>query len=101
MVGAPAEAPNSKPPSKSRSRNTKHQARNSREAPSSQIPSSKGGPRFGAWNLGFLWCLELGVCCWGSLIGLPVLLVKGGAGHATRPSHKAGRRDRRRRPTTK
>src|SRR6266511_1412491 len=61
MVGAPAEAPNSKPPSKSRSRNTKHQARNSREAPNSQIPSSKGGPRFGAWDFFGVWSLVFAV----------------------------------------
>src|SRR6185503_8073678 len=30
-----------------------------------QAPSSKRGPRFGAWNLGFLWCLALGVWCLG------------------------------------
>src|SRR6266699_2313425 len=31
-----------------------------------QAPSSKRGPRFGAWNLGFLWCLELGFWCFDS-----------------------------------
>src|SRR5437667_9207180 len=51
---------------------SKHQAPNTREAPSSkfQVPSSKRGPRFGAWNLGFLWCLELGFWCFDSGIFL-------------------------------
>src|ERR1043166_2590787 len=31
-----------------------------------QIPNSKCGPRFGVWNLGFLWCLELGFWCFNS-----------------------------------
>ena len=35
--------------------NTKHQ-----RSSKLQVPSSKRGPRFGAWNLGFPWCLELG-----------------------------------------
>src|SRR5580765_4827257 len=37
-----------------------------------QAPSSKRGPRFGAWNLGFLWCLELGFWCFDS--GIPLEL---------------------------
>src|SRR6266699_4542991 len=28
-----------------------------------QAPSSKRWLRFGAWNLGFLWCLEFGFWC--------------------------------------
>src|SRR6266496_1059771 len=54
------QVPNSKlqAPKKHQVPNTKHQAPNSREA-----PSSKRWPRFGAWNLGFLWCLELGFWC--------------------------------------
>src|SRR6266480_1279355 len=61
------QAPNSKlqAPKKHQVPNTKHQAPNSREA-----PSSKRGPRFGAWNLGFLWCLELGFWCFDSGISL-------------------------------
>src|SRR6266576_2798108 len=35
-----------------------------------QASSSKRGPRFGAWNLGFLWCLELGFWCFASGISL-------------------------------
>src|SRR6059036_364231 len=35
-----------------------------------QVPSSKRGPRFGAWNLGFLWCLQLGFWCFDSGISL-------------------------------
>src|SRR6185436_1467756 len=49
----------------------KLQTPNSKEAPRPklqtpeklQAPSSKHGPRFGAWNLGFIWCLELGFWC--------------------------------------
>ena len=52
-------------PKKHQVPNTNHQAPNSREA-----PSSKRGPRFGAWNLGFLWCLELGFWCFDSGISL-------------------------------
>src|SRR6266498_3252733 len=56
------------------SRLAKHQTPNSNEAPSPklqtperlQVPSSKRGPRFGAWNLGFIWCLELGFWCFDS-----------------------------------
>src|SRR6266566_2526681 len=61
------QTPNSKPqaPKKHQVPNTKRQAPNSREA-----PSSKRGPRFGAWNLGFLWCLELGFWCFNSGISL-------------------------------
>src|SRR5437016_5219679 len=46
---------------------SKHQNPSSKHQRSSklQIPSSKRRPRFGAWNLGFLWCLELGVWCLG------------------------------------
>src|SRR6266540_3233391 len=65
------QAPNSKlqAPEKHQVPNTKDQAPNSREA-----PSSKRGPRFGAWNLGFLWCLELGFWCFdsGTSLGLGV-----------------------------
>src|SRR6266567_977452 len=62
-AGARQKAPNTKlqAPKKHQVPNTKHQAPNSREA-----PSSKRGPRFGGWNLGFLWCLELGVWCFDS-----------------------------------
>src|SRR5258705_3750241 len=61
------QAPNSKfqAPKKLEVPNTEHQAPNSRQA-----PSSKRGPRFGAWNLGFLWCLELGFWCFDSGISL-------------------------------
>src|SRR6059058_2228577 len=45
--------------------NTKHQ-----RSPKLQVPSSRRGPRFGAWNLGFLWCLELGFWCFDSRISL-------------------------------
>src|SRR6266496_3640357 len=53
------------PNTKHQAPNTKHQTPNTREA-----PSSKRGPRFGAWNLGFLWCLELGFWCFDSGISL-------------------------------
>src|SRR5437867_3148002 len=60
------------PNTKVQTPNTKHQAPEKLQAPSSklQVPSSKRGPRFGAWNLGFLWCLELGFCCFDSGISL-------------------------------
>src|SRR6266545_1431179 len=40
---------------------SKHQKPSSKHQRSSklQVPSSKRRPRFGAWNLGFLWCFEL------------------------------------------
>src|SRR5206468_9713210 len=62
-----------------------------------QIPSSKGGLRIGAWNLGFLWCLELGVCCLGSLIGLPVGYLQEAQimphAHRTKPDVEIGEGD--------
>src|SRR5437667_5519799 len=45
--------------------NTKHQ-----RSSKLQVPSSKRGPGFGAWNLGFLWCLELGFWCFDAGISL-------------------------------
>src|SRR5881628_2975759 len=66
---------------KAQAKSTKFQTPSSKEAPSPklqtpntkhqtpeklQAPSSKRGPRFGAWNLGFLWCLELGFWCFDS-----------------------------------
>src|SRR6185503_7177415 len=50
-------------PKKHQVPNTKHQAPNSREAASYKLEAR---PRFGAWNLGFLWCLELGFWCFDS-----------------------------------
>src|SRR5881396_3895147 len=49
-----------------------HQTPSSKHQRSSklQVPSSKRGQRFGAWNLGFLWCLELGFWCFDSGISL-------------------------------
>src|SRR6266581_1001667 len=53
------------PATKEGKRGTGIKTPNTREAPGSkfQARSSKRGPRFGAWNLGFLWCLELGFWC--------------------------------------
>src|SRR5438477_828211 len=41
-----------------------------------QVASSKGRPRFGAWNLGFLWCLELDFWCFESGISRELDLRK-------------------------
>src|SRR5580765_4679736 len=45
-----------------------HQTPSSKHQRSStlQVPSSKRGQRFGVWNLGFLWCLDLGIWCFDS-----------------------------------
>src|SRR6266511_3220830 len=47
-----------------------HQTPTSREAPSSKFQARSAAQRFGAWNLGFLWCLELGFWCFDSGISL-------------------------------
>src|SRR6185503_1297923 len=57
---------------------SKFQTSSSKEAPGPkhqtpeqlQAPRSKRGLRFGAWNLGFVWCLELGFWCFNSGISL-------------------------------
>src|SRR5881628_1862740 len=81
---------------KAQAKSTKFQTPSSKEAPSPklqtpntkhqtpeklQAPSSKRGPRFGAWNLGFLWCLELGGWCFdsGTSLELGVSLSGGGS----------------------
>src|SRR5439155_17818581 len=63
------QTPNSKlqTPKKLQVQRSKHQTPEKLQAPSSK---SKRGPRFGAWNLGFLWCLELGFWCFDSGISL-------------------------------
>src|SRR5436190_5282591 len=49
-------------------KNSKLQTPSSKHQRSSklQVPSSKRGQRFGVWNLGFLWCLNLGFWCFDS-----------------------------------
>src|SRR5216117_4040045 len=85
---APIKAPNTKhqTPKKLQVPNTKHQAPNSREA-----PSSKRGPWFGAWNLGFLWCLQLGFWCFDSGISLELgvwcLVFRSAAAQKLRYAH--------------
>src|SRR6266704_762694 len=53
------------PNTKVQTPNTKHQAPEKLQAPSSKLEA-----RAAAWNLGFLWCLELGFCCFDSGISL-------------------------------
>src|SRR5881628_1128668 len=54
-------------PKKLQVQRSKHQTPEKLQASSSK---SKREPRFGAWNLGFLWCLELGFWCFDSGISL-------------------------------
>src|SRR6266404_3641326 len=77
-----SETPSTKPqaPEKFRNRNTKHQAPNTKETPSSklQIAARASSLELGAWSLVFgvwdlvlLWSLEFGI--WRLLPGLPKL----------------------------
>src|SRR5213075_2391872 len=58
-----------------------------------QAPDSKRGRRIGAWNLGFLWCFEIGSWCFCAWLLLAA--VNCGAAEPTTPSAtSAARTDR-------
>src|SRR6266511_2882485 len=66
-------------PEKSRNRNTKNQAPNTKEIPSSKLQTAARASslELGAWSLELLWCLELGIwsfffaCLFSSNAGSP------------------------------
>src|SRR6266567_2849868 len=52
--------------------NTKHQTSNTKKLPNSKSKATTARcslPRFGVWNLGFLWCLVFGVWCFAFSFG--------------------------------
>src|SRR5947207_10552472 len=77
--GAEAKSSKFQTPRSKKAPGPKHQT------PSSKLQrSSKRWPRFGAWNLGFLWCLEFGFWCfeiwnfsgaWGLVLGVSIAPV--------------------------